>query len=368
MFDECRSSCCTESGTPEPASAAHHSSYSGSRASTAATSSRVRPPSEVLADLAGQGRGGGLGHPGSEHAVPVRGELDLGLGVPHHEALPPLPQLLGRGDRAEHGTGVAGERPRAVGAVGHQRRHQVRDDAAQQVDEGGLVADAGAVDLEPQPDAVGLEPDRARPRPTVRLLPLAGQGQTQRTDLLGDPAAGLLDEGVAGPQVDGHAEHPPRVLRGGQPGFLEGQASPRDSRSLPPASIQGVWPRGRTRSGGDTIGSSGDGRRFRVTVVTRRSCPGSGCRFSGAMARIREVLRVGGDRRASLSVRRPARVSRSGRRRPCTPGAAAAPAAPTAPPRRPTRRALAAPRSRAPPRAAGRARSASGRGRPPGPC
>ena len=203
MLPSCRSSWLMLIGTPEAASSAHHPSYAGSSAASRSACSASRPPSSTgraasSARSSRAWRGSVVGltsrTPLARRASRWLGEGALGPGVRGDHGVPALPQLLRSGERAQHRPGVTHQGPAAVGVEGQHLGHEAGYRGVEGAGEAGLVGGAGAVHLEPQPAAVGLEPDRARPRSRVRLLPLSGEGEATVGSGSGRPRGGLLDE------------------------------------------------------------------------------------------------------------------------------------------------------------------------------
>ena len=154
-----------------------------------------------------RGRGGRahLCHSGCQHRVAAAGQHDLRLGVAGDDALPGTPQPVWRRVLAQHRPAVPADRPPAARVDGQHLGDQTGDPLVDEPHEGRLLGGPFAVHLEPDAAARRLEPDRARPDPRVRLLPLARQPHATVGQLLGDPRLRLLVEGGAGPQVEGHA-------------------------------------------------------------------------------------------------------------------------------------------------------------------
>ena len=190
---ECRSSCCTESGTGEAASSAHQVVHAGSTAARAGRPARgVSPPSSTgVAASSSSSCAGQPGHRARRHlgdpgaSSSSRCPARASWASPYRAAPPPTrPQLVRRAHLAQHRPGVAAQRPapRRVDRehLGHQARHPPVEPAPEQ---GRLVPGAGAVDLEPHPAGGGLEADRAGPRPGVRLVASARSARAVAREL-----------------------------------------------------------------------------------------------------------------------------------------------------------------------------------------
>ena len=159
---ECRSSCCTESGTGDAASSAHQSSNAGS---SAVSRSRLlagrarRPPPAGRPARSTSRRRSRAPSPRTPPTTPVAStllgglrQLDLRVGVPHEHALPDGPRAR-RAARTSRSIGPASrlsDQPRST-STASTSGHQPRDALGQQPEQRGLVPVAGAVDLEPDP-------------------------------------------------------------------------------------------------------------------------------------------------------------------------------------------------------------------------
>ena len=205
-FAECRSSWLTELAIAEASSSAHQPAYSGVIASSCSASAAVSPPASTgragqagdeVGQLAGEHRRVLAGHAGGEDLLLVAGQRRA---APRRSASAGAPSAATPAPRARCSRSVgpasrSRDQPRSSSTASTSGTRSGTRPASTCVSRGSCRV-PGPLTLNQTPPRGGLEADRARPGPGVRLLPLPRQALARSR--LGQasfchPGAGLGD-------------------------------------------------------------------------------------------------------------------------------------------------------------------------------